>query len=215
MRISPLFKLLYGVQKNFRCCSADFNFTNMLRAQLIETELNQPEMSSILADIRDFKLGLIRSLTRYDLDKIERSGFKYRTKTLQGKREEVRAFILQHPSLMAGDVATIRENFRILGKIIKDKGTKTETGYYTDYSGSEEEVQPKKEPEMKTKPRIEHQTKRHTSSQTQFDYIELPSSSSDDDYNASIRSNHSTRSTPSHKSANTIKISQESDDEYF
>ena len=132
----------------------------MSRRQLIEQDLADKKFSALLNDIRDFRLGLIRSLTKADLEYIQRHGFKFQTKTLIGKKEEVRQFVLTHPSLMAAEKETLKENFKILNTILKEtKGKHPSTqkrinsdGYEEyDDEEEEEEEEPKPKPKKKTK----------------------------------------------------------------
>ena len=128
-------------------------FFKMSRRQLIEQDLADKKFSALLNDIRDFRLGLIRSLTKADLEYIQRHGFKFQTKTLIGKKEEVRQFVLTHPSLMAAEKETLKENFKILNTILKEtKGnhssakTRINSDGYEEYDYEEEEEKPKPKP---------------------------------------------------------------------
>ena len=126
----------------------------MSRRQLIEQDLADKKFSALLNDIRDFRLGLIRSLTKADLEYIQRHGFKFQTKTLIGKKEEVRQFVLTHPSLMAAEKETLKENFKILNTILKEaKGKqpsrqtrRINSDGYEEYDYEEEEEKPKPKP---------------------------------------------------------------------
>ena len=131
----------------------------MSRRQLIEQDLADKKFSALLNDIRDFRLGLIRSLTKADLEYIQRHGFKFQTKTLIGKKEEVRQFVLTHPSLMAAEKETLKENFKILNTILKEtKGKhssrqtrRINSDGYEEYDYEEEEEKPKPKPKKKSK----------------------------------------------------------------
>ena len=88
---------------------------------LISLEYSNELYIDALNSISNFKLGLIRSLTKADLETIGRCGFRYKTRTMAGRREEIRNYILDHPSLRADSVEGIRNNFKILGKMIREK----------------------------------------------------------------------------------------------
>ena len=140
--------------KNLRVIN--LQFFKMSRRQLIEQDLADKKFSALLNDIRDFRLGLIRSLTKADLEYIQRHGFKFQTKTLIGKKEEVRQFVLTHPSLMAAEKETLKENFKILNTILKEtKGnhssakTRINSDGYEEYDYEEEEPKPKPKPKPK------------------------------------------------------------------
>ena len=118
---------------------------------LISKELEDDEFKQGLDDIHNFRLGVIRNLSKTDLEQIQVAGFRFRTKTLAGRREEIKQFILEHPSLMSQDVESIKYKFKLLGRILKKKeGAKAPRVEEEDEF--EEEEEPKKKPKKATKP---------------------------------------------------------------
>ena len=88
---------------------------------LISKELEDENFKLALDEIHNFRLGVIRNLSKADIEQIQYAGFRYKTKTLAGKREEIKQFIIEHPSLMAPDVESLKCRFKIMGKLIKKK----------------------------------------------------------------------------------------------
>lgn len=118
---------------------------------LISKELEDEEFKQGLDDIHNFRLGVIRNLSKVDLEQIQVAGFRFRTKTLAGRREEIKQFILEHPSLMSQDVESIKYKFKVLGRILKKKeGTRQPT--VVEEEDEFEEEEPKKKPKKATKP---------------------------------------------------------------
>ena len=115
------------------------------RKRIIEEEIDDESVTEVLQSIRDFKLGLIRSITKTDTETIARYGFRFKTKTIAGRREEVRQFVLEHPALMAGDIGGLKKNFKILGTLLKERKTMCVTE-----SESESEPEPKPKPKTKS-----------------------------------------------------------------
>ena len=119
---------------------------------LINQELEDEEFKQALDDIHNFKLGVIRNLSKADIEDIQRSGFRFRTRTLAGMREEIKQFILEHPSLMSQDAESIKYKFKILGRILKKKdGNKKPTVIEEEEDCEEEEEKPKKQKKQKKK----------------------------------------------------------------
>lgn len=123
---------------------------------LISKELEDEEFKQALDDIHNFKLGVIRNLSKADIEDIQHSGFRFRTKTLAGMREEIKQFILEHPSLMSQDADSIKYKFKILGRILKKKeATRQATVIEEEEDFEEEEEKPKKQKKQKKKARAQ------------------------------------------------------------
>ena len=174
--------------------------------------MTNPELSAVLNDIRDFKLGLIRGMTKADIDQIGRYGFEYKTSTLAGRREEIRDYMLNHPSLMAGSMETIKKNFKIMGVLINIHSSPQASEGYDEYTCSESYSD--SEPQPKPKPKRELQFGTHKATQASSSPMiqTLVESSSDSD-NYSVHSTHSKRSacskhsTHSHHSSHSHRSS--------
>ena len=119
---------------------------------LISKELEDEEFKQGLDDIHNFRLGVIRNLSKVDLEQIQYAGFRFRTKTLAGRREEIKQFILEHPSLMSQDVESIKYKFKVLGRILKKKEGTRQPTVIEEEDEFEEEEEPKKKPKKTKKP---------------------------------------------------------------
>ena len=60
------------------------------------------------------------NLTQSDLNKIASTGFQFSTRGIKNQREEVRSFLLNHPSTMAADIDTIIIKFRLYGQLLSE-----------------------------------------------------------------------------------------------
>ena len=87
------------------------------RREIIARDFADQSYRWELQAIRDFRLGMLRQVKREDMDKIKQFGFKFIAKTVAGRREELKTFIEEHPSLMADDVPKMIKNFRLLQDI--------------------------------------------------------------------------------------------------
>ena len=204
------------------------------RQTLIEMDSKDPEVGKVLSEIHSFTLGTIKSLSREDLDAINRYGFRFKTKTLAGKREEIKQFLLEHPSLMGSDTKSIKRNFKYLGNILPKQESES-------YSDSYPEPVPKKKPKKaKSRKGIQVQESTYESS-TEESFDSLPrtnkqpivveySSSSEElitqiqerppsrgsqysTYSSSSQLSH--RSKRSHKSSKSHRKTDISDEELF
>ena len=120
-------------------------------------ELEDNEFKQGLDDIHNFRLGVIRNLTKTDIEEIQMTGFRFRTKTIAGRREELKQFILEHPSLMSQDAESIKYKFKILSKVLRGKQQKGKVHTVEDEEEEdfeEEEEQPKKKPKKTQKRKV-------------------------------------------------------------
>lgn len=86
---------------------------------LIQCCVEHPEVSDILQDIREFNKKDIDKITKTQLDQIESFGFHYNTKTVAGRREEIKAFVSENPCLMTKDCTQLVERFKILSNTLR------------------------------------------------------------------------------------------------
>ena len=118
---------------------------------LISKELEDEEFKQCLEDIHNFRLGVIRSLSKTDIEQIMVTGFGFKTKTLTGRREEIKQFILEHPSLMSQDVESLKRKFKVFGKIINKNAPRAMRVEEEEEYEEVEPVKPKKNTKKKAK----------------------------------------------------------------
>ena len=111
------------------------------RTKLIRLEMTDPAIRREMDSMTNYKLGFVRALTKADIERIDNYGFRFRAKTLAGKREEIKNYIQEHPSLRGDSVASIKSNFKKLGKLAEeigrpDEDSDTETSSSDDSSSS-------------------------------------------------------------------------------
>ena len=122
------------------------------RTKLIRLEMTEPAIRREMDAMTNYKLGFVRALTKADLEKIDNYGFRFRAKTLAGKREEIKNYIQEHPSLRGDSVASIKANFKRLGRLAEElghPGNDSETESSSDYSSSSSSTPPKKKSRSK------------------------------------------------------------------
>ena len=54
------------------------------------------------------------------MNNIASTGFQFATRGVKNQREEVRSFLLNHPSTMAADIDTIIIKFRLYGQLLSE-----------------------------------------------------------------------------------------------
>ena len=86
-------------------------------AQLIVTEINHPEVARIINDIRDFDWAIISKLRKTELDRVKATGFQFVTEGPISQKEELKSFLLSHPSCMASNFEKIISKLTLFGKI--------------------------------------------------------------------------------------------------
>lgn len=92
-------------------------------AQLIAVCIQQPEFNVLLNDIRDFDWKVINKLRASDLDRLTSTGFRFATKGVENRRQELKAFLIANPACMASDFEIIVAKFRMYGILITPKRT--------------------------------------------------------------------------------------------
>ena len=114
------------------------------RKEIIARDFGDQAYRWELQVIREFRLGLLRQIKREDMERIKQAGFKFIAKTVAGRREELKTFVEEHPSLMADDVPKLIKNFKLLGEISKNASGRRERKEEYDEEEEEEEPKPKK-----------------------------------------------------------------------
>lgn len=87
---------------------------------LMKAEIADDSIAVLLNDIRAFDFSMVNKLTQTDLNKIASTGFQFSTRGIKNQREEVRSFLLNHPSTMAADIDTIIIKFRLYGQLLSE-----------------------------------------------------------------------------------------------
>ena len=86
----------------------------------MKAEIADEHVAVVLNDIRAFDFTLVNKLTQRDLNNIASTGFQFGTRGVKNQREEVRSFLLNHPSTMAPDIDTIIIKFRLYGQLLSE-----------------------------------------------------------------------------------------------
>ena len=86
----------------------------------MKAEIADDSIAVLLNDIRAFDFSMVNKLTQTDLNKIASTGFQFSTRGVKNQREEVRSFLLNHPSTMASDIDTIIIKFRLYGQLLSE-----------------------------------------------------------------------------------------------
>ena len=89
--------------------------------QMIAVEIEHPEFALLLNDIREFDWRLINRLRKEDLARVHSTGFEFKNKGLENQREELKSFLLDHPSCMASDFEMVLNKLNIFGYLIAQK----------------------------------------------------------------------------------------------
>ena len=87
---------------------------------LMKAEIADEHIAVMLNEIRAFDFALVNKLTQRDLNNIASTGFQFATRGVKNQREEVRSFLLNHPSTMAADIDTIIIKFRLYGQLLRE-----------------------------------------------------------------------------------------------
>ena len=86
--------------------------------QLIAVEIQNPEFTTLLNDIRDFNWQSVSKLRKEDIKRIEATGFRFKTKAFESQKMEFKSFLLEHPSVMASDMEMILFKLEAYGRLI-------------------------------------------------------------------------------------------------
>ena len=89
--------------------------------QLIAVEIEHPEFAQLINDIREFDWKLINRLRKEDIARVRATGFTFNNNGLENQRQELKTFLLQHPSCMASDFEMIMSKLNIFGYLITQK----------------------------------------------------------------------------------------------
>ena len=104
----------------FFLASRSTNYTMKSVITLMKAEIADEDIAVLLNDIRAFDFTMVNKLTQSDLMKIANTGFQFATRGVKNQREEVRSFLLNHPSTMASDIDTIINKFRLYGQLLSE-----------------------------------------------------------------------------------------------
>ena len=85
---------------------------------LIKQELKHPEIAVLLNDIRDFDWKLVNKLRKQDLQRVSWTGFRFATTGLESQRQELKAFLISHPSCMGSDFEKVLNKLQIFGSAV-------------------------------------------------------------------------------------------------
>ena len=86
--------------------------------QLILVEIQNPEYANLLNDIREFDWKIINKLRAEDLARIASTGFHFKNKGVANQKEEVKAFLIDHPCCMASDFEQIIFKLTVYGRLL-------------------------------------------------------------------------------------------------
>ena len=89
--------------------------------QLIAVEIEHPEFAQLINDIREFDWKLINRLRKEDLARVCATGFQFKNKGVENQREELKSFLLEHPSCMASDFEMIMSKLNVFAFLIAQK----------------------------------------------------------------------------------------------
>ena len=91
--------------------------------QLIAVEIQNPEFSSLLNDIRDFDWKVVNRLRKEDLARIQSTGFHFKSKGIENQKQEFKTFLFEHPSVMASDLEMIIYKLNVFSRLITRAST--------------------------------------------------------------------------------------------
>ena len=91
--------------------------------QLIAVEIQNPEFSSLLNDIRDFDWKVVNRLRKEDLARIQSTGFHFKSKGIENQKQEFKTFLFEHPSCMASDLEMIIYKLNVFSRLIANVPT--------------------------------------------------------------------------------------------
>ena len=89
--------------------------------QLIAVEIEHPEFAQLINDIREFDWKLINRLRKEDLARVCATGLQFKNKGVENQREELKSFLLEHPSCMASDFEMIMSKLNVFAFLIAQK----------------------------------------------------------------------------------------------
>ena len=105
----------------FFSASCSTTLTIDIAIAIMKAEIADEYIVVMLNDIRAYDFALVNKLTQRDLNNIASTGFQFATRGVKNQREEVRSFLLNHPSTMAADIDTIIIKLRLYGQLLSDK----------------------------------------------------------------------------------------------
>ena len=85
---------------------------------MIAVEIQNPEFSSLLNDIRDFDWKVVNKLRKEDLTRIQSTGFHFKSKGIENQKQEIKSFLFEHPSVMASDLEMVIYKLNVFARLI-------------------------------------------------------------------------------------------------
>ena len=112
----------YFLREVLRFFSASCSTTLAMNSAIaiMKAEIADEYIVVMLNDIRAYDFALVNKLTQRDLNNIASTWFQFATRGVKNQREEVRSFLLNHPSTMAADIDTIIIKFRLYGQLLRE-----------------------------------------------------------------------------------------------
>ena len=95
--------------------------------QLIAAEIELPGLAQVLNDIREFDWKIINRLRKDDLDRIAGIGFQFKNRGIENRRQEFRAFLLEHPTLMSENFEHLMRKLSAYSQLLAAKNEEAQT----------------------------------------------------------------------------------------
>ena len=139
--------------------------------QLIAAEIELPGLAQVINDIREFDWKIINKLRKEDLERIAGVGFQFKNRGIENRRQEFRAFLLEHPTLMSENFEHLMKKLSAYSRLLTVKNEEA----------THEVTRPKTPPRRA----IKHQPKRVVVVSDEEDYTEdsfvVPDDDEEDD----------------------------------
>ena len=86
--------------------------------QLLAAELELPGLAQVLNDIREFDWKVVNKLRKEDLERISGLGFQFKNHGVENRRQEFRAFLLEHPTIMSENFEHLMKKLQIFAELM-------------------------------------------------------------------------------------------------
>ena len=86
--------------------------------QLIAAEIELPELAQVINDIREFDWKVVNKLRKEDLGRIAELGFQFKNKGVENRRQEFRAFLLEHPTIMSENFEHLIRKLKVFAELM-------------------------------------------------------------------------------------------------
>ena len=94
--------------------------------QLIAAEIELPGLAQVINDIREFDWKIINKLRKEDLERIAGVGFQFKNRGIENRRQEFRAFLLEHPTLMSENFEHLMRKLSAYSRLLAVKNEETQ-----------------------------------------------------------------------------------------